>query len=336
MRIAVLSAKRNEISHQYSKDWEGRDTNDDAESVIAALRELGHEPIAYPVDIGLFNRLRKDKDNIDIAFNLCDDGFFFNPELEPHLPAMLDILGITYTGSNYLSLALCLDKALAKNLLAYHDIPTPRFQVFRVGNELLNRTLKFPLIVKPVHEDASIGINDESVVRDEPGLRTRAKHVIAEYKQPALAEEFIDGREFNVGIIGDKEHEVLPVSEILFDGLPEDKPKIVNYAAKWKKDSIDYNSTQRSCPADIDEQLRKTLASLALKSSKLMLCRDYFRVDFRLDRENNPFVLEVNPNPDISEDAGLAAMAKAMGYSYKEIIGKIVESAVRRKHDNKK
>lgn len=333
MKIAVVFTKRDEEDKPQYGDWEGRDTNDDAESVIKALNELGHEITTYHVDLDVFEKLRKDKKEIDLVFNMCDDGFFSDPDLEPHFPAMLDILEVPYTGSHYLSLALCLNKAMTKKLLYYHGIPTPPFQVFEKGDEKLKSRLKFPLIVKPVSEDASIGIKDESVVNNEEELRKRIEHVIKEYEQSALAEEFIDGREFNVGIIGDKEKEVLPVSEILFDGLPDDKPKIVNYSAKWSEDSVDYIETKRSCPAKIDKELREKLTKLALESSSLMLCRDYFRVDFRVDKQNNPYVLEVNPNPDISEDAGLAAMAAVKGYSYKDLIEKVVESAASRKKD---
>lgn len=317
------------MAESYHEDWEGRDTNDDAESVMKALKELGHEVKVYHVDMDLFEKLRKDKTNIDLAFNLCDDGFYSDPELEPHVPAMLDVLEIPYTGGNYLTLALTLKKDTVKKILMYHDLPTPKFQIFENGDEELH--LGFPLIVKPIREDASIGIKDESVVNNEDKLRERVKYVIKEYEQPALVEEFIDGREFNVGVIDD--NEILPLSEITFDGLPEGKPKIVNYDAKWKEDSIDYKETRRSCPAKVDDELGNKLKELALKAAALFGCRDYFRVDFRV-RDNQPYILEVNQSPDISEDAGLFAMAQAKGYSYKELIDKIIKGVMQRKNDN--
>ena len=335
MRIAVLFTKRDDMAKHYHQDWEGRDTNDDAQSVMKALKELGHEVSQYYVDLDLFEKLRKDKTNIDLIFNLCDDGFYSNAELEPHLPAMLDILKIPYTGGNYLTLSLTLKKAIVKKILLYHRLPTPKFQLFENNNEEI-KDLNFPLIVKPAQEDASIGIKDESVVYNEQELRKMVENVIKEYKQPALVEEFIDGREFNVGIIGDKEKEILPISEITFDGLPGGKPKIVNYDAKWKEDSVDYKETKRSCPAEIDQELANKLIDLALKASSLFNCRDYFRVDFRLDKTNKPYILEVNQSPDISEDAGLFAMAKVKGYSYKDLIAKVVESAASRKKDGNK
>ncbi|MFH1276545.1 MAG: ATP-grasp domain-containing protein [Candidatus Woesearchaeota archaeon] len=333
MRIAVLFTMRNDLAVHYHEDWVGRDVNDDSESVMKALKELGHEIKKYPVDLDLFEKLRADKDSIDLVFNLCDDGFFSDPKLEPHLPAMLNLLKLTYTGSHYLSLALCSNKARAKKILYYHDIPTPRFQVFNDVNEPLKQKLKFPLIVKPVQEDASVGVKDESVVKNEQEMRARVAECLKTYNQPALVEEFIDGREINVGIIGDKEPEVLPISEIKFTGLPDHKPKIINYSAKWVKDSVDYTCTNRHCPAEVTPELKKKLISLALRAGKRLLCRDYYRVDFRLDKDDNPYVLEVNPNPDISEDAGLAAMANVHGYSYKDLIEKIINSAAERKFE---
>jgi len=242
---------------------------------------------------------------------------------------MLDILEIPYTGGNYLTLALTLRKDMVKKILTYHNLPTPKFKLFETGDETLD--LGFPLIVKPANEDASIGIKDESVVYNEDKLRERVKYVIGEYEQPALVEEFIDGREFNVGVIGD--NEILPLSEITFDGLPEGKPKIVNYDAKWKEDSIDYKETKRSCPAKVSEELGNKLRDLALKAGTLFGCRDYFRVDFRV-RDNEPYILEVNQSPDISEDAGLFAMSQAKGYSYNDLIDKIITNVMKREKDD--
>ncbi|MBW2989396.1 ATP-grasp domain-containing protein [Candidatus Woesearchaeota archaeon] len=330
MRIAVLFTKAEDEIEGCHLDWEGRNTNEDAESVIKAIEALGHEAKVYHVDIGLFEKLKRDKESIGLAFNLCDDGFFSNSQLEPHLPAMLDILKMPYTGSDYLSLALSLNKARAKRLLAYYNIPSPRFQVFREGKEKIGPALNFPLIVKPVKEDASVGIKDESIVRCDEELRDRVEIIIKEYKQPALAEEFIDGREFSVGIIGDEEKEVLSISETTFE-FPEGKPRIVSYSAKWDSESMEYKGTKENYSPYISKTLKEKLTSLALLSSEVMLCRDYFRVDFRVDKSENPFVLDVNPNPSISECAGLAVMAESKGYSYNMLIDKIIKSALKRK-----
>ena len=333
MRIAVIFTERQDMPSLYKKDWEGRDKNQDKDSVIKSLKTLGHKVVSYPADVQLFETLRKNKKDINLIFNLCDDGFLSNAKFEPHIPAMLDLIGIDYTGGDYLSLALTSDKGIAKKLLAYHKLSTPEFQIFEHSNENNEKTkLRFPLIVKPSREDASIGIKDDSVVKNELELKKMIETIITDYNQPALVEEFIQGREFNVAVIGNSE--VLPISEISFN-LPEGKPNIVNYNAKWKKSSVDYKGTKRICPADIVKELERKLTCMALKAGSIFGCRDYYRVDFRVDKENNPYILEINQNPDISEDAGLAAMAKAKGYLYRELIAKILESACRRKNGNK-
>jgi D-alanine-D-alanine ligase len=332
MDIAVLFVNRKEAK---AGDWDGRDSNDDAESVINALKSLGHNVTTHFVDANLYEKLNDKRKDIDLVFNICDDGFYTNPELEPHLPAMLDILKMTYTGSNYLCLAITMNKALVKKLLTYHNLPTPNFQVFETGDEPVREDLKFPLIVKPVREDASIGIRDRSVVSNKEDLLKRIDIVIKRYKQPALVEEFIDGREFNVGVIGDGNKEVLPIAEIAFDGMPDRKPRIVNYDAKWKENSVSFKFTNRKCPAEIPVDLKQKLKELAIKAGAIFNCKDYFRVDFRV-RDNEPYILEVNQNPDISENAGLASMAKAAGYTYTDLIDRIIKSALTRKEEKKR
>ncbi|MBN2097748.1 MAG: ATP-grasp domain-containing protein, partial [Candidatus Omnitrophica bacterium] len=268
----------------------------------------------------------------DLAFNLCDDGFRNDSLLEAHVPAMLDILEIPYTGANFFSLATCVHKARTKKILAFHKIPTPRFQVFFNGSEKLNRTLKFPLFVKPLHEDASIGIRKDSVVNNHHELGERASAVIKEYEQPALVETFIQGREVYVGLLGYKKNlTVLPISELIFEQRLI-KNRICTYQAKWNPQSSQYQGTPVECPAKITKSLEKKLIKIAQEAYTLLDCQDYGRIDFRIDQNNRPFVLEVNPNPDISADAGLARMAKAAGMNYDQLIARIIDLAVERNH----
>lgn len=332
MKIALIVTKREDMRKTYTKDWVDRAVYDDIIAVEKSLHELGHTVVKYIADLDLFDNLISNKPSIDLVFNLCDDGFFADSQLEPHLPAVLDVLGILYTGSGYLTLALCLNKLRAKELFIANRLPTPKFQIFESENDKLKNNFKFPLIVKPVHEDASIGIKDESVVNNESELRKRIRVVIKEYNQPALVEEFIDGREFYVGILGDKQKEALPVAELVFGDFPEKKPRIFSYSAKWDEKSIEFNETEESCPANIDKELEKKLIGLALQASKILLCRDYVRIDFRVDKNGNPFILEVNPNPDLSPEDWLALMAKEKGYSYTELINRIIKSALQRKN----
>jgi D-alanine-D-alanine ligase len=186
------------------------------------------------------------------------------------------------------------------------------------------------MIVKPSREDASVGIDDRSVVNTPGELRRQVHYVIEEFDQPALAEEYIDGRELNVAILGSVNPLVLPISEIDFSGLTSEMHKIVSYEAKWIPDSVAFKGTQGVCPAPLPPRLEAEIRATALRCFHLVGCRDYARVDFRLSPAGVPYVLEVNPNPDISDDAGFARSTRTYGLSYSEAIGKIVESVLER------
>ncbi|MBM3308731.1 MAG: ATP-grasp domain-containing protein [Candidatus Altiarchaeales archaeon] len=330
MKVALLFRKATTDEFKVD-DLIGRSGLEMVRAVSNSLKELGHVvEVINPEDLKkLLNN------HFDIAFNLCDDGFFGKSYLEPHVPALLDILGIPHTGSDYFSLALCLDKYKTKQILSYHKIPTPQSQIFETGSEKLDKNLKFPLIVKPSREDASIGIHNDSVIRKKNKLKSKIFELLSKHKQPILVEEYIDGRELNVGILGNEKPLVLPLSEIMFN-LPADMNKICSYEAKWVVEHESYDGTKPNCPAKVSKKLDKRLVELALKSYKLMGCRDYGRVDFRVDCFGRPFVLEVNPNPDISQSAGLANMASKAGISYTQLIGKIINSAVERMKSGEK
>jgi D-alanine-D-alanine ligase len=331
MNVALLYTVDSELENEEglkSVDVEGRISDGHIIEIDKSLKGQGHDTIHIPVNLNMFEKLRELKDEIDVAFNLCDDGFFSKSSMEPHLPAMLDVLDIPYTGSGFKALATCLNKARTKEILSYNEIPTAKFQVFDSMKVRLDEELKFPLFVKPLEEDASIGIKQDSVVNNEEELMRRVFIVLDMYKQPALVEEFIDGREANVGIVGTKDPKSLPVSEILFDNLDNELPNICTYSAKWKEESDYFKNTPPKCPAEMDEKLANKLKEIALKAYKLMGCEDYGRIDFRIDKEGNPYVLEVNPNPDISSDAGLARMARADGMDYAKLIDFIIKSAL--------
>ncbi len=312
-------------------DYEGRQNDDNVLSVIMALKKNRHEVISVYADINFIENLRSIKP--DLVFNLCDEGFEHDSQLEPHIAAVLDLLQVPYTGADYLTLATCLNKARTKEILLQNNIITATFQVFTKKTEQLNPALRFPLIVKPSKEDASIGIRQDSVVETEEQLRKKLSRVIKDYKQPALVEEYIDGRELNVGILGNHDARkneiiILPVSEIIFE-LPPGKRKICCYEAKWVKEDDYYKQTIPQCPAKISKELERAVKKTALNAYKLMQCNGYGRVDFRV-KDGIPYVLEVNPNPDISTDAGLARMAKTAGFDYAEMIEKIAQIAAQK------
>jgi D-alanine-D-alanine ligase len=307
----------------------GREDIKDA-LALKKLLDSANETKILLLNDNTYEEVRAEKP--DVVFNLCDDGFRGETKLEPHVAAIFDILNIPYTGNNYFTLALCQNKARAKDILTYNDILTPKFQVFTSSERKINPDLKYPLIVKPIQEDGSIGIRERSVVNNEEQLREEVDHIINLHKQEALVEEFIDGREFTVSLIGNRRPTVLPVAEIDFTGMPEHLPRIVSYRAKWVKQSIAYKNTNTICPAGIDEKTKKMIEDTAKKCYKVFGCRGYARIDFRYnEQEKKLYAIEVNPNPDISEDVDTARAALAAGMNYADFIQKIIDFAIERR-----
>jgi len=323
MNIAVLYLDGYKLKSTYPEDCEGRDGSVTMHPVVGALKRLGHNVQLVEADLDSFEKLRSSKP--DVVFNLCDDGFHAKAELEPHVAAMLDILEIPYTGCGPGALSICLDKANTKRILAHEGLPTPDFYVAESPDDI-EHNLEYPVIVKPLGEDGSIGIKKDSVVDNDKDLSVQIKKLVSLYKEPALVEKFIDGREFNIALLGNGSPVALPVSEIVFEGL-HGTERIVSYDAKWKESSKQYKSTVRHCPADITPQLRKELIDVSTRAYKLMGLRGYGRVDIRANG-NGPQILEVNPNPDISADAGLTYAAKAAGITYEQLVEKIINYAL--------
>lgn len=301
----------------------------EAEAVQAALHSLGHDAPLIPLqdDLGDFiERLRAA--GCALVFNLCE-GFWGDSSREMHVAALLDLLGLTYTGATPYCLGLSQDKARCKDLFNAHHLPTPRHILVRLGGHHPKlKGMTFPLIVKPRFEDASLGISGDSIVCSEKALQGRVRYIHQTYRQDALIEEFIDGREFNVAIIGNDHPEVLPIAEIVFDAaLPH---AIVSYQGKWLEDSLEFTGTRPVCPASLRFRQEFLLRDVALRAYKLLECRDYARVDIRF-RDGVPYILEVNANPDIAPDAGLARAARVAGLTYPQFIAKMLGLAQRRK-----
>jgi len=302
------------------------------EHVEEALKKAGFKAMLFNVngDIKRLIHFLEDKEP-DLVFNLCESVGDQSIH-EMHVAGIFELMGVPYTGAPAISLGTCLNKVRTKEILSHHKLPTPKFVVFKNANEISTEKLPsgFPLIVKPSREDASEGIESASVVEDETALKKRVRHVFQNYDQPALVEEYIEGRELNVGIMGNRRPIVLPISEIDFSKLPANYPKIVTYNAKWMKGTEEFSGTNGTCPANLSDEVEKKVKELALKAYRLMGIRDYGRVDVRLSKSNTPHILEVNPNPDISDDAGFARSARAYGLSFEDTIAKIVEYALER------
>lgn len=300
----------------------------EAKAVRNALKSLGHDPLLLPVgaDIAPFiTRLRKEKPAL--VFNLCE-GFWGDSAKEMHIAALLELLDIPYTGSGPICLGLTQDKARTKDLLTRHHLPTPPYMIVEPGAACPpseQHALTYPLIVKPCSEDASLGITADSIVADAAALKARVAYIHTTYRQAALVEEFIDGREINAALLGSTP---LPPAEIEFrQGLLH---PIVTYDGKWLEESSEYRQTVPVCPALLDGETERRVKDVALRAFHLLDCRDYARVDIRL-RNGHPFILEINANPDISPDAGLARAASAAGYSYPQLIEQILALTLTRK-----
>jgi D-alanine-D-alanine ligase len=296
-----------------------------------AMEVLGYKPRIFNVNSDVFRLIEfLQVEKPDLIFNLVE--CVENESLqEMNIAGLYDLLKIPYTGAGPLALGTALHKPRVKEILRAHGISTPEYQVFRLADKLtLKEGMTFPLIVKPSHEDGSVGISDASIVYNLADLRKRIHHVHREFDQPVLVEQYIDGREMNVAILGNKPPQVLPVSEIDFSGLHAGMHRIVSYEAKWLHGTVAYEGTRGVCPTKLPPGKDVELKRTALECFHLIGCRDYARVDFRLTPEGEAYVLEVNPNPDISDEAGFARSARAAGLSFPDTIGRIVESALER------
>lgn len=269
----------------------------------------------------------------DVVMNLVE---FFrdDAELEHDVPALFELLGVEYTGNRPLALSLCQKKPQAKALLAAHGLPVPRGKVVETPDAVANLDLTFPMIVKPAFDDASGGIDSGSVVHDKAQLDARIDKMLHEHKQAALVEEYIEGREIHCAILGDKP---LPLYEMQFKGGTDEQgkplPKIITYRAKWDPYSRDHHAVQGVCPVpDLDAALAKKIEDVAMRAYRALGCRDYARVDMRVDmRTQQPYILEVNPNPDLAESCAFNASAGAAGKTYAQMICEIVDLALARK-----
>jgi len=328
MKVAIIYSG-GELTTQQPEDYKGRNDEGNLQDVMNALTSLNHEVVKVDANESIFQRLLELKGQVDVLFNLAEEGYNLDIGTEPHMAALFEMLGFKFTGSNYLCLASCLDKARAKQLFVVNGLSTPNFMIFNkeINPDVKINGLKFPLIVKPGKSDGSVGIRRNSVVEDVEQLVLKVNEIIQTYEPPALVEEFIDGREVNVGILGNKRLTVLPMSEIIFN-LPPEEWNFVPYEAKWLTKTKYYKGTTPKCPAEIEPELKDEIEELAKKAYTLMGVRGFGRVDFRIDANNKPYILEVNPNPDISRDAGLARMIQAHGMTYEELIEKILRMGI--------
>jgi D-alanine-D-alanine ligase len=306
-----------------------------AKAIASALIESGHTVELTGVHgVEVYSVLAAiSKQQPELLFNLCES-MDADPRNEPTFAGLLDLFRIPYTGADLLALASCLYKHRTKDILIAHGVPTPPYRHLRTPADLDDPTLDavdFPWFVKLAHEDASLGITEANVVADGAALRTRARELMDEYKEGVIAERYIEGREINVTLFGNRDRvEVLPLHEIDFAAMPADRPRIVSYAAKWDESHVDYVGTKPVPLRDATPELVAEVVRVSKAAWRAVDLRDYGRVDLRVDPQGTPWVIDVNPNPDISPDAGCARAALAAGMSYPKMVARITELALLR------
>lgn len=311
-------------------NWESSlDVMVQVEAISAALSERGRPHAVIPFDRDLLtfvSRLRQAE--VDLVFNLCesvDD----DPLLIGHPAAVLELLGLPFTGSSAMALTVSTDKVLVKRAMQAAGLPTPDFFLYEGGGVALPPGLTFPLLMKPRWQDASIGIDQESLLRSPTGIEAALADHYASFG-PLVVEEYMEGREFNVSLLGYPDPRVLPLAEIDFTGFPADLFRIVGYRAKWDEDSPEYRTTNRlfpELPAALADELRRVAAACF----HLFNLRDYGRVDLRLDNQGRAQVLELNANPCLSPDAGFTAAAAESGLDYPAMVNELLDLVLKRK-----
>jgi D-alanine-D-alanine ligase len=347
LNVAVLANLKRNAPHfeGMSEDaWDDLDSDVTVNAIVAALESAGHRATFLEGDLSLVEMLPRL--GPDICFNICEG--HWGDSRESHVPAILEMLRIPYTGSGVLTLALTLDKPMTKRVLAFHDLPTPAFQVFERADEPLDADLCYPLFVKPSREGTGMGVSGESIVRDGVALRAQLREQLARYRQPVLVERFVSGREVTVGCLGNLNPPVargapedeqasrvtrgvsfLPPLEVNFNAYPASEGGV--YTNRMKTDWAD--DFRYLCPAPLAEDQVEQLNRLTAAVFRVTGCCDVARVDFRLDSSNGnaPYVLEVNPLPGLYPGlSDLVLEAEAAGTSYAYLINAILDHACQR------
>jgi D-alanine-D-alanine ligase len=305
---------------------------DSDETILAVCKALGEKHDVFPIEADDEAYFHLKELRPDLVFNIAER--LVGPNRESHIPSMCEILNIPYTGSDPLTLGICLDKSRAKEILAYHQIPTPAFWVVENGSGVPAR-FELPAIVKPLYEGSSKGIKNNSVVHTRRELEARVREIKSLYKEPVIIEHFLTGREFTVGVLGNPPHlEILPIVEIDHSQLPPGANPIYSYEAKWVWDQPEKPLAIFRCPAQLDADLERRIEDVVKKTYEILRVRDWCRIDLRLDDHGEPNILEINPLPGIlpnpEDNSCLPKAARTAGYSYSALIHRVVDEAVAR------
>jgi D-alanine-D-alanine ligase len=331
MNITILHNKDSSLL----EDDPGREARADVENVASAIHTVlsagKHDVqlLGIESDVSILHRAFSER-RPDVVLNLCES-LAADSRGEMLVPALLELIQVPCSGSSALSLALALHKNKAKEILKARGVPTPDFRVVETLQDLARFDLAFPCIVKPSREDASMGIDFDSVVHNQQQLGKAVTNVLRTFKQPALVEQFIAGREIYVPILGNNPRRALPLSEIKFGNAFIGKPNVVSYAAKWDTESAVCIESPSEIVA-LSPELEARCIEVAFSAFESLECRDYGRVDLRVDENENPYVIDINPNCDLHPQAGFARAALAAGISYADLALHLVEQAWERRH----
>ncbi len=313
--------------HDYAEDLED-DSYETENDVITTLRRQGHtvRPFGVYDDIhGLIQEIRANPP--DVAFNLCE-AFKGDRNLEPNVVGLLELMNVTYTGAGPAALRICKDKGLTKKILSYHRVPIPRFVVSRRSRPLRRlRHFAFPAFIKPLGLEASEGIAQMSFADDEAACLERVKFIHESLKVDAIIEEYIDGREIYVGVLGNNHLQVLPPRELFFAQIPEGEPKFATFRAKWDEKYRKRWGIKSGPAREIPARTKKKLTEICRKVYRLFEIRGYARIDLRLNTKGQLVFLEANPNPSLAEEEDFALAAKSGGLEYGRLIRKILRLA---------
>jgi len=325
--VAVLGNLRRNAPHREGEPadaWGDLDSESTMLALVEALEAGGHKAYFLEGDMSLPAQLARLRP--DICFNMCEG--HFGDSREAHVPALLEMMGIPYTGSRVLTQALCLDKAMTKRVLSTYGIPTAPFQIFRSPRERKNPRLRFPLFVKPNREGSGMGVTPKSIVRDEAELRAQVAHITETYQQEALVERYIEGREITCGLVGNENPHVFPVMEIDLSTAPSDQ---LGLYTNLIKHDLPEAPTYR-CPAPLGEAMTMMVKRLTVEVIRAVGALDVARVDLRIDRyDGKPYVLEINTLPGLTPGiSDLVIVAAADGIDHTQLVNMILEAAVKR------
>jgi D-alanine-D-alanine ligase len=296
------------------------------DAIETALENEGNAVVRVPVmtDGKWIDRIRRGR--FDVAFNMCE-GIDGVAELEPPVIGVLELFGLPYTGGSSYTTSLCLRKHVVNALLSHSGLPVPPWITLRRGSRV--RSVGYPAIIKPAAEDASIGVEQRSVVRSARALKARVEAMLVSFDE-VIVQRYVEGRELNVGIVGDT---VLPIAEIDFTTMPKGLWPIVTYRSKWDTGSEEDLGSVPKCPAELPSRASSEVRRVALDAWRMVGGQGYGRVDMRLDENGHPWILEVNSNPDIAPDAGLARMARVAGIEYATLVRTICELGIARRRE---